>query len=336
MTAEEIIALGEAPTETTPVEDKSTKVEKPKAKPTPQPFPDDWPEPAVKRINQLHGQKIGLHTQLENERQQRVAVENKLREAEARARKAEADLPVYQKMAIEQGQARYEVVNERAKNELSNVFKSGNVTPDTLGIPIQNMIASELSKIELSRAAKQIDDAPKNFDPPPTQTTPQDDFDRLEAQGKTAVKKNVFLSDLNRFCAKTGLDLNAVDGTPEGMKKKAALQLDNSAVQLGYPVGSFAYWQHMEDGLRRAVPEDRSASGTEHTETVTEPVARKPVPSVAAPAARTNSMNTGGARQKISMSAEERQVMEKFLARNPKVPEADYLREWTKYKESER
>jgi hypothetical protein len=28
--------------------------------------------------------------------------------------------------------------------------------------------------------------------------------------------------------------------------------------------------------------------------------------------------------------------MEKFLARNPKVPEADYLREWTKYKESER
>lgn len=339
MTAEEIIALGEAkPQTSTPVEKTTTEVEvKPKEskpKPAAQPFPDDWPEPAVKRINQLHGQKIGLHTQLEQERNARLAAEKRAQDAEMGRRKAEAELPVYQKMAIEQGQERYKGVNDTARQELANVFRTGNITPESLGVPIQNIVAAELSKIELNRAKQQIQEpSAATTEAPPV---PQNEFQRLKALGRTVGEESDFQRAIAGFAGKHGIDWNAQEGTPEAVKRNAALQLDKSAVQRGYPVNSYDYWQHMEDGLRRAVPEDRSASGTEHTETVNEPVARKPVPSVSAPAARTNSLNTGGSRQKISMSAEERQVMERFLVRNPKVPEADYLREWQKLKELER
>ena len=333
MTAEEIIALGESKPESTPVVAASTQVEEPpKAtpKPAPQPFPDDWPEAAVKRVNQIHGQKIGLQTKLEQERQARVAAENRARELEQKAKSLEAELPKYQRQALDQAQARYKMVNDQAAEQLDATMRTGTYNPENLKTALGNIVAAKLSEIELERAKNSIVEPPKQETISPQRTAPQTPFQQLQAAGRTAVTEDEWNRATARFAQKHGIQWNAAPGTAEEQKKNAALQLDNSAVQLGYAVGGYDYWQHMEDGLRRAVPDDRSGSGTDHTEAGNEPPARRPVPSVAAPAARTNQAINGGARTKIVLNEADRMI----LARNPKLTEADIIREKQKILEA--
>lgn len=323
MTEQEILALGDK--EKTPVtpaateEAASANGATANGKNGAQPYPDDWPEPAIKRINQMHGQKIGLNAKLEQERAQRLAVEARLRDQEARNKRLEAEMPVYQKMALDQSKARYELENTRAAEGLANVFRTGELTPEALGTTVGNIVSSKLSQIELKRAEDELA-APRQAETP---APPIDTWDQLERDGKTAVKRNVYNSDAAQFMAKHGFDLSSDESTTAGKKKNAALLLDKSAVQRGHLVGSLAYWEFIDDGLRRAVPEERSGSGTDHTQTEPTPQSPRAIPSVAAPAARTSTAVNGGPRQKIELSAFDRD----FLKRHPKLTEADIIRE---------
>ena len=194
------------------------------------------------------------------------------------------------------------MIEEKALEGLEQSFRAGDISPQTLGKHLGQFADAKINQRDLSAAKREIVDHVVQEEP--KNEPPKDFLDQLEADGKLGVKKAVFLQDLNRFMSKHNVDLNAADGTNEGMRKNIALQHDKSAVQLGYPVGSYAYWEHIEDGLRRNAPEERSESGTDHTETEarTQPTPRVPIPSVAAPAARTAQAVNNNARQKVVLN----------------------------------
>ncbi|MFZ1007834.1 MAG: hypothetical protein WAN65_13410 [Candidatus Sulfotelmatobacter sp.] len=331
-TAEDLIALAkETPDAVTadpnPVAVTADKVDVSRETPkehrqsTAPPFPEDTPEWAKKRIAELSGKNAALKAQRDQESARATEAEKKWKAEEAERKRIAVELPKYKQLAADNAAERFKMLEADAAKDLNSAFREGDISPERMTKTIGGIVEARINQRNLADAKREIEAEPVVETPKPE--PPRDPLDVLEAEGKMGVKKQVFIADRDRFISKYQIDLNAPDGTPEAVKKNIALQHDKSAVQLGYPVGSYAYWEHIEDGLRRNAPEERRESGTDHTETETrtQPASRAPIPSVAAPAARSaQSVNQNG-RQKIQLGSTDLDILKRAGVSNRYTPE---------------